>query len=83
MFAFGLLRSLNPRLTARASRPSPCRATSWLTVEMARCKPLAMARNVQPAAIPREISSHSLKLSTLEERLRRAGAMPPSVCSTR
>src|SRR5580700_827358 len=35
-----------------------------------------MARNVSPAAIPREISSRSLKLSTLGARLRCAGTIP-------
>src|SRR6266404_1196203 len=42
-----------------------------------------MARNVLPAAIPREISSRSLKLSTLGARLRCAGAIPPEACRTR
>src|SRR5580704_19302400 len=42
-----------------------------------------MARNVSPAAIPREISSRSLELSTLGARLRCAGAIPPKACRTR
>src|SRR5580704_15127399 len=43
-------------------------------VRLVNFKP--MARNVSPAAIPREISSRSLKLSTLGARLRCAGAIP-------
>src|SRR5580658_8761856 len=50
-------------------------------VRLVNFKP--MARNVSPAGIPREISSRSLKLSTLGARLRCAGATPPEACRTR
>src|SRR5262249_7683973 len=42
-----------------------------------------MARMLWPAAMPREISSRSTKLSTLEERRLMVGAIPPLASSTR
>ena len=51
--------------------------------EGARFKLLAMPRTVSPAAMPREISSRSARLSTLAERRRTAGAIPPVALTTR
>src|SRR5580704_7893894 len=63
-------------LARYCGRP-PCRATSRLTVDTARCKHLAMARSDWPEAIPREMSSRSAKVSTRGERRRAGGAIPP------
>jgi hypothetical protein len=52
-------------------------ATSLLTVDTARFRPLAMIRIEQPLAIPREMSSRSAKVSARRERRRIAGAIPP------
>jgi hypothetical protein len=46
-------------------------------LEAARLSRWAIERIDNPALIPREISSRSLKLKTLAERRRARGAMPP------
>src|SRR5580704_10820359 len=72
----GRQASLSAGLARYAGRP-PCRATSRLTVDTARCKHLAISRNDEPEASPREISSRSRSVSARSARRRTAGAIPP------
>ncbi len=58
-------------------RRPPWRVTSRLTVDAARSRPMAISRIDEPAAMPREISSRSAKLSARRERARATGAIPP------
>ena len=51
--------------------------TSRLTVETARSRCLAISRNVEPEAIPREMSSRSERVSASRERRRATGGIPP------
>src|SRR5664279_5036175 len=60
---------------ARYSGRPPWRATSRLTVDTARCNPLAISRIDEPKAIPREIFSRSASVSVSGERRRTAGAI--------
>jgi hypothetical protein len=64
-----------------ASRP-PCRAISRLTVEGARFSAAAIVRIDRPAAIPRETSSRSMRLSVRGARRRGVGAIPPRATTT-
>src|SRR5208282_5283488 len=53
---------------ARYSGRPPWRATSRLTVDAARSRPLAISRIDEPEASPREMSSRSTAVSTGSER---------------
>src|SRR5208282_503841 len=67
---------------ARYGARPPWRATSRLTVDAARSRPLAISRIDEPQAIPREMSSRSASVSVRSDRRRAAGTIPPC-CSTR
>jgi hypothetical protein len=51
-------------------------ADSRLTVDAARCNPLAISRSDESKAIPREMFSRSASVSVSGERRRAAGAIP-------
>lgn len=67
---------------ARYASCPPWRAISRLTVEGARFSAAAIVRIDRPAAIPREISSRSTRLSAHGARRRGIGAMPPRATTT-
>src|SRR5580693_6724245 len=59
-----------------AGRP-PWRVTSRPTVEAARSRCLAISRIDEPEAIPREMSSRSVRVRASRERRRALGGIPP------
>ena len=60
---------------ARYTGRPPWRATSRLTVDAARSRPLAISRIDEPEAIPREMSSRSASVSASSDRRRAAGTI--------
>ena len=61
---------------------TPLRLISRLTVDGDLLIIAAILRMEAPAAMPREISSRSVRLSYLEDRQRTAGRMPPLADNT-